>query len=348
MPLLRRDFGISRSLASIQNFFFALGIMLAAATMSRVLRKFRPLDLMRLGWILALFGTTLFVLGRALWVTVPGSFLLGVGSGLFGNINMANLGRSTQSVYKFILLATGIGSLFGAFAGSYVGEMVRIGFGWRIAIFAPVFLITAYALRAMPEPEEVLLQNHEKISDPISREMIHMAIFASGCIFVEVAMGSWAFDLLTSRGIKVGTSLIYASGFSYLIGVSRIIYSNFRKINIQKLWFASTLLLVFGLLMIIFAQSASLTVYGLIIGGFGLGPLGGIAFAMCMKSGHGVQVGVASFSLGSGLSLSIAPFFMGFVSDRWGFKLAYSTILVGVLVTIVMFRVLSREEVKMV
>ena len=348
VPLLRRDFGISRSLASTQNFFYAAGVMLVAATMSRLLRKYQPLDVMRWGWILVLLGTTFFVLGRTLWITVEGSFLLGAGSGLFGNINMALIGRASHNVYKFVLIATGLGSIFGAFAGSYVGEMVRIGFGWRISIFIPILLITAYALWTVPKPEETLTQNQEKISEPISREMVYMVIFAFGCIFTEVAMGSWAIDLLTSRGAKVGTSLIYSSGLSYLIGVSRIIYCNFRQMNIRKLWFASTLLLLAGLLTLIFTHSAALTVLGLIIGGFGLGPLGGVAFAMCMKSDHGVHVGVASFSLGSGMSLSIAPFFMGFMSDRWGFKLAYSTIIVGVFVTLGMFLLLSRKKIESV
>jgi hypothetical protein len=299
---------------------------------------------MRFGWLFVLVGTFLFVTGQNLWITVPGAFLVGTGSGLFGNINTAILGRPGLNIYKNVLFATGFGCISGAFAGSYVGELVRLGVSWRVAMITPILIITIISLRYLPNPSDS--HNHHKNSDSkaISKEVVLMILFAAGCLFVEVAMGAWVIDLLISRNVKVGNSLIFSSGLSYLIGMSRLVYCHFHKVSLTKIWVSSTTLLILGLLMIILTSSPAVTIVGLIIGGFGLGPLGAIAYVMCMQSSLGVYKGVTSFSLGSGVSLSFAPIFIGFISDSWGFRTAYSTVVLGVLATYVMFKALSRHR----
>jgi len=344
IPLIRRDFGISRSLASLQNLFYAVGVIAVASSMSKILRTFKPISVMRFGWTTVFAGTLFFVTGPTLWITVPGSFLVGAGSGLFGNINTAILGRPGLNIYKNVLFATGLGCICGAFAASYIGEMVRLGVGWRTAMVIPILVITLIAMRYMPYPSDSHNQHKGRVSERISKEVLLMILFASGCLFVEVAMGAWVIDLLISRHVQIGNSLIFSSGLSYLIGISRLVYCHFHKVSLTKIWMSSTALLILGLLMIIFTSSSVVTILGLVIGGFGLGPLGAIAYVMCMQTSLGVYKGVASFALGSGVSLSFAPIFIGFISDCWGFRYAYSTVVIGVIATYIIFKALLRHR----
>lgn len=92
------------------------------------------------------------------------------------------------------------------------------------------------------------------------------------------------------------------------------------------------LLMLTGLLTIILSNSSSLSLLGLLIAGFGVGPLGGIALARSAASVQGADVGVASFAIGMGPALGLAPWVMGGMSEKLGFALAYSFIIVVLII----------------
>jgi hypothetical protein len=297
---------------------------------------------MRLGWVSLIVGILLFVAGKSLWITVTGGFIIGAATAFFGNINMANLAGNDAKIFRNLLLATGVGSTSGAFAGSYAGEVVHYGFSWRLWIFIPIVIISILVLIFMKSESELLPVPAVRTKVHISREMIFMVALAVGCIFVEVAMGSWSIDLLTSRGMKLGIAVVLSSIFGYLIGVSRIFYCQFKDLNVTKIWNYSTAMLLVGLIIIIFSHASFFTVMGFMIAGYGLGPLGSMGYAISMKSTHGVHIGITSFSIGSSISLIISALFMGFMSEHFGFKFAYSTVVVGVVFTYYAFIVLTK------
>jgi MFS family permease len=82
-----------------------------------------------------------------------------------------------------------------------------------------------------------------------------------------------------------------------------------------------------GLVIIIAIRTPTLTFVGLLIAGFGLGPLNAIALARSAASEQGPDVGIASFAIGMGPALGIAPWIMGWMSESIGFEWAYAFIL---------------------
>jgi MFS family permease len=82
------------------------------------------------------------------------------------------------------------------------------------------------------------------------------------------------------------------------------------------------------LVMIIVTRTPTLTFVGLLIAGFGLGPFNAIALARSAASEQGPDAGIASFAIGMGPALGIAPWIMGWMSESIGFEWAYGFILI--------------------
>lgn len=324
VPLLKRDMGISRSLASIHNIGFAITITLVSFLVPKLIQRHSPRLVMKAGWILTMVGLISFAMGKSLWITVPAMSLAGVGATLFNNTNAATLGHASGMSMKVMLRQAGVATASGAVAPSIIGVLIRFGVSWRftLGLFALVLgVIAVKILPQIPARPAVERRDGERHWD---RSLLIMVGFGFSANFMEVATGSWALDLLISRDVAVGGAVLLVTLFSYGIAISRLGFSFTSRFNASSVWTVSFVFAFVGLLIIIFFHSASMTVLGLIIAALGIGPFGPLALMRGALSNKGADAGIAANVIGVGPALGFGPWIMGWASDRSGFSWAYS------------------------
>lgn len=323
IPLLKRDMEITRALASLHQIGLAISITVASFYAPKLLYRFSPRKIMTLGWILTSLSLLVFAFGQSLWVTVPAICVSGMGSTLFNNVNAATLGAASGNSMQVMLRQSGIGTACGAIAPTIIGTLIGAGISWRLTLGAFAVICGLFAVKLMPSipkrqiKRPVLGERHWDLS------LIILVVFSLSANILEAATGSWALDLLISRGVVVSAAVILAAFFSYGIAASRLGFSFSSKVTI-KLVFASTLVLSFiGLTLIITSDSPSVTMVGLLVASLGMGPASGLALTLCAASSKGSDAGIAANGMGAGFSIGIGPWIMGFVSDKSGFSTAY-------------------------
>ena len=148
---------------------------------------------------------------------------------------------------------------------------------------------------------------------------------------MEVALSSWAVDLLSERGTALKTSVLFATIAPYFVALSRIYLSTKNEFNLPRIWAYCFAAVTIGIAIVVFTSSPTLTLVGLIIAAAGIGPCAAIAIALASGSEQGSDKGIAAFVMGMGLSNGASPWIMGFVSENYGFAAAYGVIF-GVLI----------------
>lgn len=106
------------------------------------------------------------------------------------------------------------------------------------------------------------------------------------------------------------------------------------------------MLMLTGLIIVVVSTSPTFSLLGLLIAGFGVGPLGGIALARSAASEQGSDIGVASFAIGMGPALGLAPWVMGGMSEILGFSLAYSFLIVILALASVVYLYVEKNVIK--
>ncbi|CAB4558248.1 unannotated protein [freshwater metagenome] len=154
---------------------------------------------------------------------------------------------------------------------------------------------------------------------------------------MEVSLSSWAVDLLSERGTAVKTAVLFATIAPYFVALSRIYLSTKNEYNLQRIWSYCFITVSLGIGIIVFTSSPTLTLVGLIIAAAGIGPCASIAIALASGSEQGADKGIAAFVIGMGISNGTSPWIMGFVSENYGFRAAYSVIFVALLLTTLTF-----------
>lgn len=337
VPLLKRDMGISRSLASIHNIGFALTITLISFAAPKLIQRYSPRMVMGAGWVITIIGLVAFATGRSLWITVPAMSLTGIGATLFNNTNAATLGHASGMSMKVMLRQTGIATASGAFAPSIIGTLIRFGITWRITlgVFALFFgLIAIKILPHIPERPPVHLKDGERHWD---RSLLIMVAFGFSATILETASGAWALDLLISRDVAVGSAVLLVALFSYGIAASRLGFSLTSRVSANRVWVISFLLALIGLLTVITFHSSFMTVIGLVIAALGIGPIGALALMRAALSHKGADAGIAANVIGAGPAIGFGPWIMGWASDKSGFSWAYCIPLVMLFIATVLY-----------
>jgi fucose permease len=218
-----------------------------------------------------------------------------------------------------------------------IGLTTQVEIPWRVTVATTAVLIGLVALRIVPELEarpEPALQESKIVWN---NTMIAILIFAFLTITMEVSLSAWAVDLLTERGSQVKTSVLFATIAPYFVALSRIYLSTKDEFNLNRIWRFSFVAIASGVLLVIFANSPTLTLAGLIIAAAGIGPCASIAIANASSTAQGSDRGIAAFVIGMGISNGASPWIMGFVSENYGFEAAYAVIFLVLILTTLTF-----------
>ncbi len=323
VPLLKHDLGISRATASLHNIGFAIMITLSSFWIPKLISKHSPRKVMMSGWALVIVSILIFTVGRSLWLTIPAMSVAGLGATLFNNTNAVTLGQSAGMSFQVTLRQTGIAVVAGATSPLIIGLLIRNGVSWRITLATVAVLLGFLALRSMPaipDRSPVREESAGRHWDKSLLILVGLGFTANG---LEVTSGSWALDLLISRGMVLSVAVIAVTVLSYGIGISRLGLAMTHRIGVGHMWWYSASIAATGLIIIVLAKSTAITLLGLIIAAFGIGPLAAIALAIAAISPKGADAGIAANVVGAGPMIGIGSWMMGLVSDSSGFSVAY-------------------------
>ena len=339
VPLLKRDMGISRSLASAHNIGFAATITVISFVVPKLIQRYSPRLVMGAGWMITTVGLISFAVGKSLWITVPAMSLAGAGATLFNNANAATLGHASGMSMKVMLRLAGVATASGALAPSIIGTLIRFGISWRVTLGLCALLVGVIAVKIVPHVPDrppVARKDGERHWD---RSLLIMVLFGFSANFMESAVGAWALDLLISRDVAVGSAVLLVALFSYGIAISRLGFSFTSRVSAHRVWAFSFTSAFIGLLTVILFQSSSVTVIGLLVAALGIGPIGALALMRAALTHKGADAGIAANVIGAGPAIGLGPWVMGWASDRSGFSWAYCIPLVMLFITTALFLV---------
>jgi MFS family permease len=344
IQLIKRDFELSRVVASWHNIGWAAALVFISLILLGHGHRRPAHQTIRFGWALLIIGSVIYCLSPNIYFSVPAVILTTSGSVIAGNTTTATLGAHSKTALKNMFRSTGVGLFMAAVSPTVIGMTTQADIPWRATVAITAVLIGLVALKIVPEldarPEPALAES--KII--WNNAMVAILIFAFLTITMEVSLSAWAVDLLTERGSEVKSAVLFATVAPYFLAISRIYLSTKDEHNVQRIWGFSFVSISSGVLLVIFANSPTLTLAGLIIAAAGIGPTASIAIANASSTAQGSDRGIAAFVIGMGISNGTSPWIMGFVSENFGFAAAYGVVLLALLAATYVFATINRRK----
>ena len=337
IQLIKPDFELTRVVASWHNIGWAAALVFISLILLGHGHRRPAHQTIRFGWVLMILGSLAYCLSPNIFFSVPAVILTASGSVIAGNTSTAILGAYSKTAMKNMFRSTGVGLFMASVSPTVIGITTQIEIPWRVTVATTAVLIGLVALRIVPELEARPAPALQESKIVWNNTMIAILIFAFLTITMEVSLSAWAVDLLTERGSQVKTSVLFATIAPYFVALSRIYLSTKDEFNLNRIWRFSFVAIASGVLLVIFANSPTLTLAGLIIAAAGIGPCASIAIANASSTAQGSDRGIAAFVIGMGISNGASPWIMGFVSENYGFEAAYAVIFLVLILTTLTF-----------
>ena len=345
VQLIKRDFDLTRVLASWHNIGLALALVVVSIALLRSGHHRPAHQTIRYGWLLMIGGSLLYCLSPSIYFSIPAVIIFSAGSVVAQNTINAILGSHSKTALKNMFRTTGFSLLVGALSPTVIGLTTQVEIPWRYTMASTAVVIGIIALLLVPE----LAARPEPVGDSTKivwdKPILYILLFSFMTITMEVCLSTWALDLLTDRGASVKVAILFASIGPYFVALSRIYLSTKNSYNLHRIWNFAVISISTGTLLIIFTGSPTVTIIGLIIAALGIGPCAAIAIANASGSAQGADRGIAVFVIGMGISCGVSPWIMGFVSEAFGFAAAYSVILLALIASTYFFKSINRKQV---
>ena len=343
VQLIKRDFELTRVVASWHNIGLALALVVVSIALLRSGHHRPAHQTIRYGWLLMIGGSLLYCLSPSIYFSIPAVIIFSAGSVVAQNTINAILGSHSKTALKNMFRTTGFSLFVGAFSPTVIGLTTQVEIPWRYTMATTAAVIGVIALFLIPELEARPEPIGESTKIVWDKPIIYILLFSFMTITMEVCLSTWALDLLTDRGASVKVAILFATVGPYFVALCRIYLSTKGSYNLHRIWNFAIFAITTGTLLIIFTGSPTLTIIGLIIAALGIGPCAAIAIANASGSAQGADRGIAVFVIGMGFSCGISPWIMGFVSETFGFEAAYSVILFALIASTYFFKSLNRE-----
>jgi MFS family permease len=344
IQLIKPDFELTRVVASWHNIGWACALVFISLILLGHGHRRPAHQTIRFGWALMILGSLAYCLSPNIYFSVPAMILAVTGMVIAGNTTLAILGAHSKTAMKNMFRSTGIGLFMASVSPTVIGLTTQIEIPWRATVATTAIVVGLVALKMVPELDARPEPGHQESKIIWDKTMVAIIIFAFLTITMEIALSAWAIDLLNERGSQVKASVLMATVAPYFIALSRIYLSTKNKYNLRRIWRFSFVAIASGVLLVIFANSPTLTLAGLIIAAAGIGPCASIAIANASSTAQGSDRGIAAFVIGMGISNGTSPWIMGFVSENFGFAAAYGVVLLALLASTYFFATINRRK----
>ena len=361
-PLLGHDLRISDALVGLHGTAMAAGGLVAAFLAPRAVLWWgrRRAILGALG--LVVVGIAGLLTGPVLAWTLAAMFVLSAG----GNILIAStqVGLALHhgpAASAAISEGNAVGSGVGLLGPLAVGAAVSIGWGWRpgVLVTAVLAVVVIVLVARLPDSDSLPRRAAPVVAhdDPAAarrRRGRAAILFVGGVVAavgVENATTYWSTKLLIDRtGAGAGIAAAATAGLVAGMTLIRLIVGPLSlRIAPAQLLTAGFLFNIVGWTVLWTTTSTGVALAGLVLSGFGVGvqyPLS-IALLLAASPGHSDRA-QGDATLWGAVSIGIAPFLLGWLSDQVGMHTAFLAVpvfaLLGAVVAFLGGRALRRQE----
>lgn len=328
LSLLRDEQGTSRSVAGLHGTALAVGSLVSALLVARLVLRFGRTAVMWAGLATLCAGILVYTSSTAIPLTLAGAFI-GAFGGSFVVVSSAPVlsDRHGESGPSAISEANAVAAGVGTVAPLVVGACVGLGLGWRPALLVllPVVLALAVAGRGVRAPRPaVAAADGERPGRLPRRYWISWGVVTAG-IAVEFCLVLWTADVLRDRmGLSPGPA---AAGVTALVAgmcAGRVLGGRLAlRWPVDTLLYAAILTAGCGFTVFWLTDLTALALPTLLLCGLGVAlfyPLG-IARAIDASEGRPDHAS-ARAGLGAALASGAGPFVLGALADQVGLHLA--------------------------
>ena len=344
IQLIKRDFSLTRVHAAWHNIGWAGALVIISLVLLSHGHRRPAHQTIRIGWFVVVGGTLVYCLSPSVYFSIPAIALAAAGSVICGNTATAILGSHSKTALKNMFRSTGFGLFMGSVSPTVIGVTTQVDVPWRWTVAITAVAIGAVAQFLIPELDARPEPAHGERKINWDKHFIAIMVFAFLSITMEVALSSWAVDLLSERGTGLKSAVLFATIAPYFVALSRIYLSTKNEFNLPRIWAYCFAAVTLGIAIVVFTSSPTLTLVGLIIAAAGIGPCASIAIALASGSEQGSDKGIAGFVMGMGLSNGASPWIMGYVSENYGFEAAYGVIFIVLILTTLTFTWVFRNS----
>ncbi len=278
-------------------------------------------------------GLVIMALGTTPYITIAGTFVLGLGAALVATLASSTLSDEHGDNRVIPLTeASIVAGTFVALAPLVVGLSVRMGLGWRPAAYISILgvLVLFLAFGSTPYPTPL---NKRKTDGSIDKRLPPLFWIYGAVLFlsmsVEWCLLSWSAPFLIEVvGIEPGLASSLVSVFAFAIVIGRIIGSWLvRQIEVSRLLLAAVIIILIGFPMFWQGTVPALSIVGLFIAGLGVANLFPLGLSAAMvAAGDNTTVASARVTVVGGLAVMISPQVLGTTADLVGIRWAFGVV----------------------
>jgi MFS family permease len=349
IPLIRIDFGISRTLASMHSISVGIGAVLGAHLAVSLVKKISREKIMRLSIPIMSLGILGLTLGPSMWITVPGCGLAAFSQSLVNSLSLSQISLDAKPSLRRIYIQSGIQACLGASAIFFISISLNAELGWRlpillgVLILAPLTMIIVWKVKFLVSAST---KTSKVESLPNHSSKNYRKVFLAGFLmsFCEMGIGFWAIDLLIDRGAGVALGAFGLALLSLVTGISRIGFASLGH-PVKKTMRLVLVLYPIGVVTICLTQSSAITVIGLLIASIACSALYGVGVFQVSEGFADPSGKISNFMTGMAASYGVTPLILAIIFDNLGFIAGYSIMPVALFGAYFLWRSLGFKSV---
>jgi hypothetical protein len=346
IPLLRIDFGISRTLASLHSISTGIGAVLGAHFALHLAKRFSREILMRVSIPIMALGIFGLIVGNSIWITVPSCGVGAFSQTLVNAISLAEISHDAKPSLRRIFIQSGIQACAGASAIFFMSLSLHAHLGWRppvllgILLLSPLSLFMVWKVKFLKSPAIV---NPEVVITPQFHPRYRIVFLGFMMSFCEMGVGFWAIDLLISRGAGVALGAFGSAVLSISMGIWRIGYATLN-LRSEKIMNIAVMFYFIGIATICLAHSPSITMLGLVITSMGSSSLYGTGVFQVSEGFPDPAYRISRYMTGYAFSFGFTPFILALIFDNYGFIAGYLILPVVMTASFLLWRRLGYQS----
>ena len=347
-PLIRIDFGISRTLASMHSISVGIGAILGAHFALHLANAISREKIMRLSIPTMSLGMLGLTLGPTMWITVPSCGLAAFSQSIVNSLSLSQISLDAKPSLRRIYIQSGIQACLGASAIFLISFSLDADLGWRlpillgILILAPLTMIIVWKVKFLVSASETSTKVSGLLRHPSEN---YRKIFLAGFLmsFCEMGIGFWSIDLLIDRGAGVALGAFGLALLSLMTGISRIGFAALGY-PVKKTMRLVLVLYPLGVVIICLTQSPTATMAGLLIASIAGSALYGVGVFQVSEGFADPSAKISNFMTGMAASYGVTPVILAVIFDNLGFITGYLTMPVALFFAFLLWRTLGNKS----
>lgn len=345
MPSLRRELGLSYTVASLHFSAFAVGMIGAGLVGERVVARLGRPQAARLALAGMVCGLLLLVFGRHPAVTLLGVLTMsGLGSLLLVVIT-ASLSDAHPGQRGVAITEANVAASLASTAGPLlIGVFEGLGWGWRPALGAVLLGVVPLGLARSRVPAAVPVPSGARFGRlPTAYWAGWLTIVC--VVSIEFCLIYWAADFLqVDAGLSAADAAASVSVFLLAMLLGRIAGSRLaERVSGERLLVGSLVVTAVGFGLYWAMLPVVLRLAGLFVAGLGIAQLYPMTLSLAMAAAPlRADAAAARSSLASGAAILIAPLILGGLADQAGIRAAHGIVVVLLIAAYLVSRLASR------